>query len=277
MPFETEVSKYYEDALECYEWFLGGSWHQGDPDAAANGASDAEAMVIIEETIARETKVGPEGWVLDFGSGIGGPTLQMAKITGASYVGITNNDRLTTRARARADAAGLAHRVRFATVGDTDYAHLPFPSRSFDAVTFFDSVCHLTDKAAFFKEVARILKPGGRIAGIDWLQRAFGEHQTEEQIMRFMRPLNEHVFIPWHGTVDGYAKMMRDAGLEVTMARDLWEGKICTGSLTEPQRRDWQDYKGPQPALFEGGQAALDAARRAGVFTGGMFVAVKPG
>jgi len=120
-----------------------------------------------------------------------------------------------------------------------------------------------------------VLKPGGRIAGIDWLQRPFGEHQSYEQIMAFMTPVNELIRIPWHGTLDGYAAMLRDAGFEVEVARDLWEGRPSTGTLTEPQRRDWKDYRGPDPALFEGSMIALDAARRAGVFTGGMFVATR--
>jgi tocopherol O-methyltransferase len=273
---ESQVREYYDTALECYEWFLGVHWHHGDPEAAAAGANDAEACVAIERAVARATGLGADGWALDFGSGIGGPTLTMAKETGARFVGVSINERANARARARAAEAELSSRVGFLTVGDRDYTHLPFASGSFDAVTFFDSVCHLPDKAAFFREAARILKPGGRLVGIDWLQRPFGPHQTEEQIMAFMTPVNELIRIPWHGTVEGYAAMMREAGLAVSVARDLWEGKPCVGTLTEPQRQDWKDYRGPDPALFEGGMIALERARREGVFTGGMFVATKP-
>jgi len=145
---ESQVREYYDVALECYEWFLGVHWHHGDPEAMARGATDAEACVEIENAIARATGVGSDGWVLDFGSGIGGPTLQMARVTGARYVGVSINERANARARARAVEAGLAERASFLTVGDQDYTRLPFASGSFDAVTFFDSVCHLPDKAA---------------------------------------------------------------------------------------------------------------------------------
>ena len=36
---------------------------------------------------------------LDFGSGAGGPTTQMAEMTGATFVGLTNTESLSQRAR----------------------------------------------------------------------------------------------------------------------------------------------------------------------------------
>jgi tocopherol O-methyltransferase len=125
--------------------------------------------------------------------------------------------------------------------------------------------------------VFRILKPGHRLVGIDWLQRAFGENQTEERIMKFMGPVNDLICIPWHGTVAGYKQMIEEAGFQVLVAKDLFEGVKCWGSTPTQERPQWLSYEGPAAERFRQGKVALDAAREAGVFTVGMFAAVKPG
>lgn len=273
---ESKVRAFYDTASVCYEHFMGDRWHHGDPEAERDGKSFVEACQILERKVLDASGLTDGGWALDFGSGIGGPTLHMASLCGARFVGVTNNENINRQARQRAADAGVADRVGFLTIGDTDYRNLPFPEAAFDAVFFYESVCHLTDKAEFFRNVARVLRPGGRIAGIDWLQRAFGEYQTPEQVEAVMAPVNELIRIPWHGTIDGYAQMMRDAGLDVVEARDLFDGVECWGSTPDDQRGEWLAYAGPEGELFRDAKVALDAARRAGVFTVGMFVAEKP-
>ena len=200
----------------------------------------------------------------------------MAKKSSAYSVGISNNEGLNQRARARAEEAGLVHRVSFLTTGDDDYKTLPaFADASFDAVFFFESVCHLPDKAAFFRAAFRVLKPGGRLVGVDWLQRPFGKNQTEEQMLKFMQPVNDTICIPGHGTVGSYRAMMEEAGFRITMARDLFEGVKCWGSTPAQERPLWVNYDGPAAETFRKGKAVLDAARDSGVFTVGMFVGQK--
>jgi tocopherol O-methyltransferase len=276
MNHEHKVREFYDSAVHCYQATMGDRWHHGDPSAEAKGASFLEACQRLEEELVALSGLKAGGWALDFGSGIGGPTLHMAKVSGASFVGVTNNEGLSQRAREKAAAIGLADRAHFLTVGDTEYQHLPYPDGTFDAVFFYESVCHLPDKPAFFREASRVLKPGARLAAIDWLQRPFGEYVTETQIMKLMQPVNEYIRIPWHGTVASYRKMMEDAGLRVSISRDLFEGIPCWGSTPDAQRSQWLNYEGPEEDLFRKGKQALDDARAAGVFTVGMFVAAKP-
>lgn len=278
MTHEHKVREFYDNALHCYQSIMGDRWHHGDPAAEARGLSVLEACEVLEAEIVSLTGLQAGQRALDFGSGVGGPTLYMAKLTSATWVGVTNNEGLSQRARERAVEFGFADTTAFLTIGDEDYKRLlAFPDNAFDAVTFYESVCHLSDKAAFFRAVSRVLKPGGRLAGIDWLQRPFGEHQTEEQIMRWMQPVNETICIPWHGTVDGYKAMMEQAGLQVTVARDMFEGAKCWGSTPNDERPQWLNYDGPAATQFRDGKVALDGAREAGVFTVGMFAATKPG
>ncbi|MDI1442747.1 methyltransferase domain-containing protein [Polyangium sp. 6x1] len=273
---EHDVREFYDSALHAYQALMGDRWHHGDPEAEARGLSGLEACQIMEEKLLAHSGLARGGWALDFGSGIGGPTLHMAKVSGASFIGVTNNDRLNRRARERSAEQRMTDRAQFLTLEDTGYKHLPFPDGCFDAVTFFESVCHIPDKPALFRELARVLKPGGRLVGEDWLQRPFGEHVTEEAIMVFMRPVNEHIRIPGHGTVESYRRMMADAGLEVLVAEDLFPDGPCWGSTPDDDRPKWLGYEGPEGELFRKGKVALDAARASGVFTVGMFVAQKP-
>jgi tocopherol O-methyltransferase len=278
MTHEHKVRDFYDSAAHCYQSIMGFTWHHGDPEAEAKGMSVLEAAQAIEERIVAESGLKPGERALDFGSGVGGPTLHMVKVSSASFVGLSNNEGLSQTARARAAELGLSDRASFWTTGDEDYKQfLAFADNSFDAITFYESVCHLPDKAAFFRSAFRILKPGRRLVALDWLQRPFGPNQTEEQIMKFMQPVNEYIRIPWHGTLGGYRTMMEDAGFRVTMAKDLFEGVQCWGSTPKEERPQWVNYDGPEADLFHKGKAALDAARGSGVFTVGMFVAVKPG
>lgn len=270
---ERKVREFYDSAVHCYQGIMGNTWHHADPAAEARGLSMVEACQALEEELVMHSGLRPRGWALDFGSGVGGPTLHMAKVSGASFIGLSNNEGLNERARELAAKVGLEAQASFLTVGDNDYKRLPFPDASFDAVFFYESICHLPDKAAFFRQARRILKPGARLVGIDWLQRPFGEHQTDEQILRFMAKVNESICIPAHGTVASYRAMMEAAGLEVAIARDLFEGVPCWGSTPDSERSQWLEYEGPDALRFRAGKKALDAARGAGVFTVGMFVA----
>lgn len=274
--YEHRVQVFYDSALHCYQEIMGDRWHHADPDALLVGLPRLRGCEILEERIAALVGVGPGGAALDFGCGIGGPTLHMARVTGARFVGVSNNERLNELARDKARQLGMDTRVTFTTLDDVGYKALPFPDGAFDAVTFFESVCHVPDKAALFGELARVLAPGGRLGGMDWIQRPFGEHQREADILRFMGPVNEAISIPWHGTVGAYRELMEAAGLTVPIARDLYEGRRCWSAVQDQETPAWESYTGPEQQMFRRGEEALAAARRAGVFSIGMWIASKP-
>lgn len=273
---EHKVQLFYDSARHCYEAIMGEYWHHADPEAAAAGLPRARACQILEERVVALCGIERGHKVLDWGSGIGGPTRHMARVTGAFFTGVCNNDRLTQQARKRTSDLGLAEQVAFKTLEDTEYKNLPFEDASFDGATFMESVCHVPDKAALFRQIFRVLKPGARLGGMDWVQRAFGEHQTHEQIMRFIGPVNELVAMPALGTVEEYASLMQQAGFRIAVAKDLVPGAKCWGVVQDNENPQWLGYDGPEAQMFQEGEKALVAAREAGVFSIGMWVAVKP-
>jgi ubiquinone/menaquinone biosynthesis C-methylase UbiE len=115
--------------------------------------------------IARELRVGSGDTFVDLGCGQGGPSLWIARETGAAMVGIDLSDIGITRARERARQLGLADRARFQTA---DIVATRLLEASCDAAMSVDTLWAVTDKGAALREAARILKPGARFAFTNW-------------------------------------------------------------------------------------------------------------
>ena len=100
--------------------------------------------------------------VLDMGSGLGIDSFIAARrVTECgSVIGIDLAAMQVRHAAARA-ASRAANHLRFA-VGDLERTDLP--SESFDVVISNGAFCLVPDKPAAFKEVFRVLRPGGRFA-----------------------------------------------------------------------------------------------------------------
>ncbi|WP_431958541.1 methyltransferase domain-containing protein [Nocardia lijiangensis] len=101
---------------------------------------------------------------LDIGAGTGSEVLVFAKRVGedGAAVGVDPNPSMLAIARERAEAACSAARFVHGSV-----YHLPFPDAAFDAVRCERVYQHLDDPAAATAEIARVLRPGGRVLLID--------------------------------------------------------------------------------------------------------------
>lgn len=105
--------------------------------------------------------------VLDLGCGIGGAAAMLADTYGAARVtGVDIADDLIPRAAARAAERGLSDRVTFRAVKP---GPLPFEDGAFDVVFIKDVVSHVADKTTQFRELARVLRPGGRLLCAEFL------------------------------------------------------------------------------------------------------------
>jgi len=147
----------------------------------------------------------PGETVLDLGSGPGLDALLAATLVGPTgrVIGVDMTPEMLERARATAARAG-AKQVEFR---QGRLEALPVEDASVDAVTSNCVINLVPDKAAVFREVARVLRPGGRVVVSDIVLE---------------RPLPETVakdVLAWAGCVAGaalrrdYFAMVEAAGL----------------------------------------------------------------
>jgi demethylmenaquinone methyltransferase / 2-methoxy-6-polyprenyl-1,4-benzoquinol methylase len=103
--------------------------------------------------------------ILDVATGTAGVAIAFAKQTGADVTGIDISESMLARGRERVGAACLDHRIRL-QAGRAE--ELPFPSASFDAVSFTYLLRYVRDPAATVTELARVIRPGGILASLDF-------------------------------------------------------------------------------------------------------------
>src|SRR5689334_9151120 len=104
--------------------------------------------------------------VLDIGSGLGGVDLVLVEQHQAGeVVGIDVEAPLVEAARELVSSAGLSERISFLLV---EPGSLPFDAGSFDVVFSKDAMVHIDDKGLLYKDVLRVLKPGGVFLPSDW-------------------------------------------------------------------------------------------------------------
>jgi SAM-dependent methyltransferase len=115
--------------------------------------------------LAKEVEVGPGDLLVDVGSGRGGPGLWVAARTGADYMAVDITDAGLAEVRRRADTLGFGSRVRTAHGA---FESLPLSDGEAAAVMSVDALLFTPDKAAAARELARVLRPGGRLVLTTW-------------------------------------------------------------------------------------------------------------
>ncbi len=103
---------------------------------------------------------GPGDTVLDVATGTGTVAIELVRRKGCRVVGLDQSLDMLAVARER-----VPHEVELVH-GDAD--HLPFEDGSFDGLTFTYLLRYVDDPAATLAELARVVRPGGTIAGLEF-------------------------------------------------------------------------------------------------------------
>eukprot|EP00968_Pinguiococcus_pyrenoidosus_P027024 scaffold7349_cov383-Pinguiococcus_pyrenoidosus.AAC.3 len=164
--------------------------------------------------------------VLDVGCGIGGTSRYLAKKLGsnAEVTGITISPAQVQRATELATEQG----VRNAKFELMDALAMTYPDNSFDVVWACESGEHMPDKEKYIQEMARVLKPGGRMIMCTWCQRDdTGKPFTksEQKVLDFLYSEWTH---PYFISINKYKDIMEE-----------------TGTLDGVSTADWNDETRP--------------------------------
>jgi demethylmenaquinone methyltransferase/2-methoxy-6-polyprenyl-1,4-benzoquinol methylase len=111
------------------------------------------------------TAAGPADTVLDVATGTALVARELVRRKGSCVVGIDQSREMLAEGRRRVDAAGLADRIELV---EGDARSLPFEDGRFDALTFTYLLRYVDDPPAVLRELARVVKPGGTIAGLEF-------------------------------------------------------------------------------------------------------------
>jgi ubiquinone/menaquinone biosynthesis C-methylase UbiE len=141
------ATAYQHDAVAL---ILGESYHPGGLD--------------LTRRVARTIELRPGDRVLDLASGPGTTAFLLASEFGVEVDGVDLGDLTVAKANATAASEGLGEQVRF-HLGDAE--RIPLPDASVDAVVCECAFCTFPDKKTAAAEMARVLKPGGRVGITD--------------------------------------------------------------------------------------------------------------
>ncbi|HWB08494.1 MAG TPA: methyltransferase domain-containing protein [Pirellulales bacterium] len=243
-----------------------GLWEGDEPPAVAQQK--------LTETLAAAAAIKAEDRVLDVGCGMGGSSIYLAK-RGCRVQGLTLSPLQQAWAASSARWQGVSARASFRCA---DAERAEFDAESFDVVWSVECTEHLFDKPTFFRQVARWLRPGGRVAICAWLA---GDRLATEAQRALVYDVCEGFFCPSLGTQENYQRWMEDAGLVVDRS-DLWTERVMRTWEICIQRVRWTGVGllgriiDRDTNMFLRRFETILTAYRTGAMQYGCFVARKP-
>ncbi len=184
--------------------------------------------------LASRLAVEPGDTVLDVASGTAAVAVEVARRHGCRVVGIDQSPEMLAEGRRRVEAAGLAGRIE---LQEGRAESLPYEDSRFEGLTFTYLLRYVDEPAATMRELARVVRPGGRIAMLEFavpprpLPRA-----AWESYVRFGLPLAGRAVSPgWSNVGDFLGPSIRSfwERWPPERLRGVWEG----AGITDVQAR----------------------------------------
>jgi SAM-dependent methyltransferase len=226
MEIETEVTRHYGSAgIAARVLAALREVHGADAPVTVDGLAPLDQFHGRGPSATRELAalLQPQKGerLLDIGSGIGGPARWFAAKFDCRVTGVDLTPEFCEAAEALNAATGLTDRVRILR---GSALALPVPDGAFDAAYSQNVIMNIADKALFYREAFRALRPGGRLALANLCAGQGGE---------------PYYPVPWAttretsflATTDEMRADLRAAGFEIADFRDT------TAAAIEGQRR----------------------------------------
>ena len=210
--YSSLVNQYYDLATDFYEFGWIQSFHFAP---RRRGEAFTASLLRHQNFLADWLSPKPGMQVLDVGCGVGGPMSNLARRSGASFVGINNNAHQIERAKIHTkDVKALCRFI----LGD--YMQIPEDDNSYDAAFAIESMPHAPDKTAVFAEILRVLRPGACFAEYEWcLADDFDPGNAKH--LQIKHDIMVGNGLPDIALASEIGAALRKAGFELLEARDL--------------------------------------------------------
>lgn len=168
-------------------------------------------QVLFEQRMCRDLKLQAGKEALDIGCGRGRVAAHVASFSGAKVTGMNIDPNQLETGRRYAESQGLACQF---VQADLNQLPLPFKDKTFDAVYHVQVFSYARDLGKLFKDIYRILKPGGRVSCLDWLRLDAYDVKNPHHVdlMRRIKPLIGAIGTP---SIEEYVHAMKQAGFKV--------------------------------------------------------------
>ncbi len=170
-------------------------------------------QVLYERKMCKDLEIKKGDQVLDIGCGRGRIASHVASFTGAHVTGLNIDLNQLESARCFIKGIGLEKNCAFIH-GDQNATPFLFADSSLDAIYEVQALSLCKNLKALFKELHRILKPGGKIACLDWarLPNYSPENPHHADLMRRVKPLIGAIGTP---SIEEYTKAFEESGFEI--------------------------------------------------------------
>jgi tocopherol O-methyltransferase len=268
----ADVGGHYDELDETYRSIWGEHVHHGYWRSGRETPEEATAGLVRLVADRLDLKPGLE--LVDIGCGYGATAAQLAAQEQVAVTGFTLSEAQWRIAAAR--GGDLIFHCR-------DWLDNGVPDAAFDRAYAIESSEHMVDKARFFSEAWRVLKPGGRLVVCAWLSRT-GANMLE--IRHLLEPICREGRLPSMGTREDYEGLAAAAGFvalryddisrEVRRTWSICAGRAARRLATDRAFRRFAFARTTKNRAFMLSVPRLMVALRTGSMRYGVFVLEKP-
>ncbi|NNF57217.1 MAG: methyltransferase domain-containing protein [Rhodothermaceae bacterium] len=271
------VGHHYDELDAFYREVWGEHVHHGF--FVQGKASVAEATEALIEQLADAAQIAAGDRVCDVGCGYGGTARWLARHRGAHVAGLTLSEAQAAYAREQP----LPEGAPVPEILVRDWLANGLPDDAFDAVLAIESTTHMPERPRVFAEMARVLKPGGRLTACIWMAR---ENPRAWEVRHLLEPICREGRLHGMGTAAENRAWLEAAGLVIEHEAD-WSAqvaktwticirRVAAGLIRKPEWRQFLRDARRRDRVFTATLLRIRLAYATGAMRYGFIVARKP-